>query len=82
MLFMNRRLHTILDLLQPNIRRRLEMRQYIGMEGSGLRTFEVGQEVMVRDYRGLPKWKPGKIVRKHGQMTYYIVWKRHIDQIR
>ena len=55
---------------------------------STLRTFEVQQSVLARDYRqGNRKWQPGEIVSKTGPLTYTVkvssglIWRRHVDQL-
>ena len=58
-------------------------------QGTKARSFELGQAVMVRDYRtGVAKWIRGKVVRVLGPVTYLVEvkeslqWKRHVDQLR
>nr|XP_039253416.1 uncharacterized protein K02A2.6-like [Styela clava] len=88
-LFCKRRLRTILDLIKPNIRNRVEEKQYTVRTKSNktLRSFSVGETVLVRDYRGNSKWKRGEITKIIGPLTYMVSvapnvsWKRHIDQI-
>ena len=52
------------------------------------RVFEIGQSVMVRNYREGSKWVPGVIIENTGPVSYVVktsdglVWRRHVDQIR
>jgi hypothetical protein len=52
------------------------------------REFEIGQRVLVSDFRGGKEhWTVGVIVSKLGPVTYRVqvedyIWKRHVDQIR
>lgn len=73
-LFMGRSLRSHLDLLKPNLRRDVSKKQSSQIKKqSPLRTFEVGQSVLARDYRkGNQKWQPGKIVSKTGPQTYMV----------
>ena len=50
--------------------------------------FEPGQRVMIRNYRGNPKWLTGVILQRSAPLTYLVktqsglIWKSHIDQLR
>ena len=91
-LFLNRELRTRLDLLFPNVRRRVEEKQENQMKHHDLharaRDLTVGQRVMVRNFRQGPHWIPGTVVKQKGPLTYLVkvretqVWKRHIDHLR
>ena len=89
-LFMKRQLRTCLDLL------RLSVRDYVKANQSKLqrycdqkpqtRLLEVGQLVLVRNFREGLKWLQGRVVSKDGPVSYQVevggqVWKRHIDQL-
>ena len=39
---------------------------------------------MIRNFRGQPKWLPGKIVQKNGPLSYLVDtnWTRHVDHLR
>lgn len=88
-LVIGRRLRTRLDLLRPNLGNRIQ-RQASSVHGFNKETceFAVGDQVMVRDYRGRKEtWTPGVLVRRLGPLTYQVqvdelLWKRHIDQLR
>ncbi|CAM4732504.1 unnamed protein product [Leuciscus chuanchicus] len=52
------------------------------------RQFDVGEPVLVRDYRkGEEKWAQGVVMEKTGPVSYKVnvgspgVWKRHVDQM-
>ena len=50
-----------------------------------VRDFELGQEVLARDYKG-EKWTPGKIATRTGPLMYTVdvgkqTWRRHVDPI-
>ena len=53
-----------------------------------MRTFAVGQQVMVRNLRPGPDWIPGTILRQLGPLSYEVEveqglqWKRHVDHLR
>ena len=83
-LMLRRRLRTRLDLVKPAPRNyKLEQRAD--------RIFEIGQAVMIRDYRhNKPKWIHGIIIQKHGSLMYIVevttqvgkaIWRRHTDQL-
>ena len=49
------------------------------------RSFQIGQPVVVRNFRDGPKWVPGQVSVREGPVTYGVevngqVWKRHVDQ--
>ena len=50
------------------------------------RNFQVGQSVLVLNFREVPRWIPGKIFEKMGPVSYQVVvqgqtWNCHIDQL-
>ena len=83
-LMLGRRLRTRLDLVKP------APKNY-KMEQRADRIFEIGQTVMIRDYRpNQSKWVPGIITQKHGTLMYSVevttpagkaIWRRHADQL-
>ncbi|XP_041829036.1 uncharacterized protein K02A2.6-like [Melanotaenia boesemani] len=90
MLFMGRNLRSRLDLLKPDIRKHVQDKQASTKESTKIktRTFNIGQKVLARDYRGQnQKWQPSQILSQTGPLTYTIsvgtnlVWRRHVDQI-
>ena len=91
-LFFNRELRTQLDLLFPNVRRRVEEKQASQKKQhdshARVRDLTVGQRVMARNFRNGPRWIPGTVVKQNGPLTYLVkvrddqVWRRHIDHLR
>ncbi|KAJ8914392.1 hypothetical protein NQ315_017482, partial [Exocentrus adspersus] len=103
-LFLNRPVRTRLDLLREtrdedeNIeetytpaqrhQQKVQDRQ-VKNYGGKRRRFEVGEKVMVTDYRTVNqrKWTPAEVIRKKGRNTYLCrieegkIWKRHTNQI-
>lgn len=85
MLFMNRTLRSRIDLIKPNLRRDVQNKQFSNLPTKPARSFEVGQDILARDYRE-DKWIPGKISTRTGPLMYTVdvgehVWRRHVDQI-
>ncbi|KAL6463598.1 hypothetical protein MHYP_G00279890 [Metynnis hypsauchen] len=92
MLFVRQRLRTRLDLLKPNLAAVVSHAQDTQCswraKHSKERTFEVGDPVLVRDYRrGEEKWTPGNLSSKTGPVSYTVevgssqLWKRHTEQM-
>ena len=75
-LLMNRDLRTHLDLLFPNVRRRVEEKQENQMKHhdshARARELTVRQRVMVRNFRQGPRWIPGTVVKQKGPLTYLV----------
>lgn len=88
-MFYGRSLTSRLDLLKPDVRRKVirtqtEQGKYQGKRR--IREFQVGDSVLVRDYRGAHKWQRGEVAARHG--IHYDVkvapgtyWRRHVEQI-
>ena len=93
-LLLGRPLRTRLDLVKPNLNRKMVNQQHqqsiraANEKGRQRCQLEVGDSVMSRDYRGDLKWRPGLIVNKKGPLMYEvevapgIIWRRHIDQLK
>ncbi|XP_051962904.1 uncharacterized protein K02A2.6-like [Xyrauchen texanus] len=92
MLFLHRRLRTRLDLLKPSVKLTVEQAQKVQCSYHALhakhRDFNVGDSVLVRDYRrGEEKWKTGTVSSQSGPVSYTVQvdgsqsWKRHADQM-
>ena len=50
------------------------------------RTFEIGETVLVQNFRGEPKWLTARVVEQTGPVSYKVqigenVHKRHADQM-
>lgn len=52
-----------------------------------VRDFAIGDMVRCRNYRGLLKWKLGKVISRIGKLHYRVkledgrIWERHVDQL-
>ena len=86
-LLMERNIRTRLDVLKPNIRKRVEEKeqdQELRSSHSSTCKLDVGQTVVARDYR----WVHGVITSHSGPLSYEVrvapntVWQQHIDQLR
>ncbi len=93
-LLMGRRLRSRLDLLYPNITRRVESSQQRQKESHDntkpVRRLEIGDMVYAEDFRvsRKSKWLPGMVSKVTGPISYVIelsgggLVRRHIDNIR
>ena len=88
---MGRNIRTRLDILKPNLRKRVEDKQQdqeLRSIHSPARKLELGQAVVARNYRAGNKWVPGIITAHSGPLSYEVkvapntVWRRHVDQLR
>ena len=91
-LMLKRDLRSRLHLLRPSLEETVSKNQAKQIEsrpGAAERNFEVGDTVVVRDYRRTAelRWIQGVVEAKYGSKTYLVrlkgrgVWKRHADQI-
>ncbi|XP_064487549.1 uncharacterized protein K02A2.6-like [Ornithodoros turicata] len=91
-LMMGRRLRSRLDLVRPSLYSEVQHRQFKGAinRRARARTFNVGDTVLVRNFRGHPKWLRGVIVGQSGPVSFQVkvssrtgvhVWRRHQDQL-
>lgn len=91
-LLMGRRPRSMLDLVHPDVTQRVENRQHkqvAARQGSStVRSFQVGDNVFIRDFRGPGvKWLPGEIARVTGPLSYQVtvdagLVRRHVDHVR
>lgn len=90
-LFMGRNLRTKLDILKPNIGKRVEEKQQdqeLRPSHNPTRELPISQAVVARNYRTGDKWIPGIITAHPGPLSYEVrvgpntVWRRHIDQLK
>ncbi|XP_033637865.1 uncharacterized protein K02A2.6-like [Asterias rubens] len=91
-LLMNRRPQTRLDLVRPDLRRRVTNKQCAQKEHHDKhakpRSFHVNDTVYVHNYAPGPRWMAGRVVSLCGHLMYTVrledgrVWRRHIDQMR
>ena len=89
-LFLKRNIRTRLDLLKPNVPEIVTQNQskqkYHHDKKSQMRSFKIGEHVLAQNFRGTPKWLPGVVVGKAGNVSYQVkvghqIWSRHIDQL-
>ena len=90
-LFLNRELHTRLDLLKPNVTRDVAKGQasqkYHHDKSAKAIEFQVGQAVWVRDVLK-KQWVKGKIAETSAPYSYKVhtedgkLWRRHVDQLK
>ena len=86
-ILMGRRLQTRLDLLHPSLSGKMERKSKDPPQFSP-RKFEIGDLVMVKDYRVQKEpWVKRVIQIKLSQITYRVqvgdlFWKRHVDQLQ
>ena len=73
-LFLKRQLRTRLELLHPNLSAKIATKQAISKEKhdsrSKAREFEVGDTVLVENFRGEPKWLSATVVERAGPISY------------
>ena len=87
-----RELRTRLDLLRPNCENHVVSQQSNQVQHHDQHAkpqqFQVGQQVMVRNYRSGPQWCPAVVKSCLGPRTVLVetdqsqIWKRHHDQLR
>ena len=86
-ILMGRRLRTRLDILHPSLSAKME-RKSKDLPKSPSRNLEIGDPVMVKDYRQRrDPWVKGVIQMRLSPITYRVqvgdlFWKRHVDQLR
>ena len=89
-LFLNRRVRMRLDLIRPDLGRKLFNKQSDQKtrhdKSSSERQFALGEQVLVQNFRGEPKWLNGTVTEQTGPVSYKVLvgdqlWKRHIDQM-
>ena len=90
-LFLGRELRTCLDLLRPNCKDHVVSQQSNQVQHHDQHAkpqqFQVGQQVMVRNYRSGPQWCPAVVKSCLGPRTVLVetdqsqIWKRHHDQL-
>ena len=86
-LLFGRNLRTRLDLLMPNVKRKVDGK-LLQDESKQLTVLSEGQKVWIRNYRPGPKWLSGTVLESQGPLLYKVettnnqTWKRHIEQLR
>lgn len=89
---MHQPIRTQLDLLRPSCNEHVLQQQTKQQmqhdQWAKMRDFEVGDTVMIRNYRGKPKWFTGTILEKCAPVSYRVkthsglIWRRHVDKLR
>ena len=89
-LLLGRRIRTRLDLVFPDVAKRVNQRQ-LQMENTRstpCRSFDVGDLVLCKNYASnFGKWIPAIVLKKTGPYSYHVklkdgrVWRKHIDQM-
>ncbi len=87
-LFLKRQVRTRLSLVKPDVSQSFQAGSFPSQSAGKkkLRSFSVGQVVLVRNYRGGEKWLDGKITEILGPVTYLVsvngtCVKRHVNQM-
>ena len=84
---MNRQLRSPLSLMKPDLEGRVRRKQQDRLGSRPARVFEMGQEVLVVNFGGAPKWLPGVVVAILGPSNFSVRLKdgrvvhRHVDQV-
>ena len=91
-LLMGRQLRSRLDLVVPNVAKRVQHAQVTQKEHhdahSKARQFIIGDHILARNYAGSPQWLPGCVTSVLGPVSYEITledgrrWRRHQDQLQ
>ena len=87
LLFLNRRLRSRLDFAKTTLQTHVDNQQQRSVSGK-LRSFAIGQSVLVRDYRANnKKWCKATVLKQTGLLSYHVmisphkIWRRHVDQM-
>ena len=86
-LLLGRRVRNRMDLMRPDLEREQKTKGWRQLEGQGqIRSFVVGDSVMVRTYRGANKWEQGEVRGKFGNLHYNVLVngnlvRKHVDQL-
>ena len=87
-LLMGRKLRTTLDLMHPDVSRKVTTKLSSSSSRKPPRTFSVDDKVFARNYHGTKIWLPAEIVQVAGPVSYKVkmslnlILRRHIDQLR
>ena len=89
-LFLNRRVRTRLDLIRPDLGRKVFNKQSDQKsrhdKSSSEREFALGEQVLVQNFLGEPKWLDGTVTEPTGPVSYKVLvgdqlWKRHSNRM-
>ena len=89
-MLMNRRLRSRLDLLYPDVSRKVETQQNKAHDNARpMRSFTEGDSVYAEDFTASAcKWNPGTVVEATGPLSYTVrlhsgaIVRRHVDNLR
>ena len=91
-LLLGRRPRSKLDLLKPNLTETVEAKTAMQMKHhdthTRARSFQVEDNVYVKDFPNSRNWQPGKIIEIRGPLSYHVelldgrIVRRHVDAIR
>ena len=87
-LLMGRKLRTVLDLIHPDLSKKVQDKQEHTTSRQPIRSFQVGDNLFARNYSGTPCWIPVIVTKVTGPLSYWVettsgkVMKRHTDQLR
>ena len=85
---MGRKLRTTLDLMYPDVSRKVTTKLSSSSSRKPPHTFSVGDKVFARNYHGTKIWLPDEIVQVTGPVSYKVkmssnlILRRHIDLLR
>ena len=86
MLLKGYQLKTKLDLIKPDVRKRVENYQEKQRGGGKIRNFEIGNKVIVRNHHQGRKWKKAVVIGKSSPYSFTVetdrgLCRRHLDQM-
>ena len=85
---MGRKLRTTLDLMHPDVSRKVTTKLTSSSSRQPPCTFSVGDKVFARNYHGTKVWLPAEIIQVTGPVSYKVktssnlILRRHIGQLR
>jgi hypothetical protein len=86
-LLLGRRVRSALSLLKPSLQDTVKRKQENGAQRGRMRAFEIGDSVLVTNFRGEGRWLPGVVVEIKGATNYEVqlddgrIMHRHLDQM-
>jgi len=91
-LLMKRRLRTKMDLLYPDVGKRVTQQQEKQKDthdnSKALRTFKDGDLVYAENFNSSPRWIPATVIKSNGPLSYLVKtsdgreMRRHVDNLR
>ena len=71
-LLMGRKLQTTLDLMHPDVSRKVTTKLTSSSSRKPPRTFSVGDKVFARNYHGTKVWLPAELIQVTGPVSYKV----------